>query len=143
MALIFVPFPVETKISGNFMSPNSSKENWFYPVCNSSFTLATGSHWIQQVTHLQTDGPTLPPQTPCRINIQKWDVKIVTNIQRAYKTIKFSNIIFRLHIDKFPNAIQILLINFKSLLKCIQKLNSFKITIKRGRICVALFTFIT
>lgn len=60
MALIFVPFPVETKISGNFMSPNSSKENWFYPVCNSSFTLATGSHWIQQVTHLQTDGPTLP-----------------------------------------------------------------------------------
>lgn len=59
MALIFVPFPVETKISGNSMPPKSSRGNWSYPV--SSFALPIRSHWIQQVTYLQTDGPAPPP----------------------------------------------------------------------------------
>lgn len=88
MALTFVPFPVEIKIFWNFMRPNSWG-NWFYLVCNSSLALPTGSHWIQQIIYSQTDGLAHPPQSPCRINMWEGDVKIVTRIWRAYKTMSF------------------------------------------------------
>lgn len=85
--LSLLPFLWKLKLLETLCLQTAAKETDFIQ-CAIPFALPIQSHWIQQVTYLQTYGPALPPKSPHRIHIQKRDIKIVANIQRAYKSIR-------------------------------------------------------